>query len=285
MGEATSIQWCDHTYNPWVGCPRVSPGCDHCYMHTIRRRWGHDPDLVTLSSNATFDAPRRWNRKAKKDGVRRRVFANSFSDFFGRESDAWRGRAWAMLKECDGLDFLILTKRHGRIAKHLPKDWGNGYPNVWLGVSAENQEWWDRRTAALEDIPAVVKWVSLEPMLGPVEPRGERWISWVVIGGESGSKRPFLLPWARDMVAWCRGMGTAVFVKQLGANPVECETPTGRLDGHMKYVQVPEGGVRKNRPLTCAFCRDLDLQDGHGGNWEEWPKDLRVREYPEVPRG
>lgn len=300
MGEKTGIQWCDHTWNPWQGCPRVSPGCDHCYMHREKKRWGKDGDLVVLSKPHTFNAPLRWNRDAEAARVRRRVFANSWSDFFGAESDEWRHNAWAIIRQCTWLDFLVLTKRHGRIAKQLPPDWGGGYPNVWLGVSVENAEWAARRIPALLDVPARVRWVSAEPLLGPVDwrrieivkpepPYGpgayldalmghvagpddvlDARIDWIVVGGESGSRRPFDLGWARSTIQQCRETSTKVFIKQLGATPIS-----------ERREDDPSGDAGWYDPTHF----DLRLEDGHGGEPHEWPEDLRVREFPTVHHG
>lgn len=262
MGKRTGIQWTTHTWNPWQGCARVSPGCDNCYMFRDMRRYGKNPDLVRLSSAQTFNKPLRWNRDARAAGERRHVFVASWADFFSAEADEWRPRAWEIIRQCESLIFQVLTKRHGRIAAHLPPDWGNGYPNVWLGVTAENREWWDRRVRALREAPARVRFVSYEPAVGSVEGASAEGIDWVIIGGESGAKnpaaefpaRPFDLAWAREALAICRRDGALPFVKQLGTLPME------------------HGRVRA-------------LRDSAGGDMAEWPEDLRVREMPEVSRG
>jgi protein gp37 len=263
MGDATGIQWTHHTWNPWQGCARVSPGCDNCYMFRDMRRYGKNPDLVTLSSKQTFNKPLRWNREAKAAGEVRRVFVASWADFFGAEADEWRPAAWDIIKACDSLVFQVLTKRHGRIAHHLPPDWGpNGYPNVWLGVTAEDREWFDRRTRALVQVPAVVRFVSYEPAIGSIAGASAEGIDWMIVGGESGAKnptaefpaRPFDLTWAREAIAIADMAGAAPFVKQLGSNAVE-------------------GGA-------CYGTRDP-----HGGDPDEWPEDLRVRQWPEVRHG
>jgi protein gp37 len=249
MGEKTGIQWTEHTWNPWQGCQKVSPGCDHCYMFRDKKRYGQNPELVVLSSAQTFNKPLRWNREAKAAGEVRRVFVASWADFFSAEADEWRPRAWDVIRQCDSLVFQVLTKRHGRIAAHLPPDWGTGYPNVWLGVSAENREWFDRRVGALRKVPAARRFVSYEPALGSIEGASAEGIDWVIVGGESAPARPFDVQWARDTIAMCRRDGAAPFVKQMGSVPV--------LDG-----------------------APLKLRDPHGGEMDEWPEDVRVREFP-----
>ena len=259
MSDSTKIQWTDHTWNPWQGCVHISPGCDNCYMYRDKRRYGQDPEAVVRSKPPTFDRPRRWNREASESGERRLVFTASWSDFFAREADAWRPDAWALIRECESLTFQILTKRHGRIAENLPDDWCEGYPNVWLGVSAEDAVWWNRRVKVLRDIPAAVRFVSYEPALGMLDPavNSACGIDWVIIGGESGGReaRPFDLFWARTALRICRRDGAAPFVKQLGSHVL------GRAE---------VGG-----PLIR-----LRTKDRAAGDPTEWPEDLRVREWP-----
>ncbi len=257
MGEKTGIQWTDHTWNPWQGCEHVSPGCDNCYMFRDMRRYGKNPERVVRSSPQTFNKPLRWNREAAAAGVRRRVFLASWSDFFIKEADPWRDEAWAIVKACTHLDFQVLTKRHGRIATHLPADWGDGYPNAWLGVSAENRLWWDLRVPVLRRIPAAVRFVSYEPALGSIAGADATGIDWVIIGGESAPARPFEIRWAREAIVICRRDGAAPFVKQLGSEP---------------RVVLPE--------MHGGDLVKLRQKDGHGGDMSEWPEDLRVREFP-----
>ena len=271
MNKTTGISWTDHTWNPWQGCKMVSAGCAQCYMFRDMRRYGKNPDVVTLSKPQTFNNPLRWNAAAKAAGRIDRVFVASWADFFSAEADEWRPAAWSIMRGCDSLVFQVLTKRHGRIAKNLPSDWGpGGYPNVWLGVTAEDREWWDRRARALVQVPAAVRFISYEPALGSISGMSAAGIQWVIIGGESGAKspaaeyraRPFDLAWAREAIAICRRDGAAPFVKQLGTLP---------------YASVSEdtrgmGGV------------GLALRDPHGGDMSEWPEDLRVREWPEWAR-
>lgn len=267
----SSIEWTDHTWNPWQGCVHVSPGCDHCYMYRDKRRYGQDPATVVRSKPPTFERPRRWNREAREAGETRMVFTASWSDFFAREADAWREEAFDLIRECESLVFQILTKRHGRIAANLPADWGDGYPNVWLGVSAENAEWWNRRVPVLRDVPAQVRFVSYEPGLGPLDGCSAEGIDWVIIGGESGGleARPFDVAWARQALAMSRRDGAAPFVKQLGTQVYwNGVTPGGA--GWAPHVRAEDVGGRWR----------VRLRDRKGGDPCEWPEDIRVREFP-----
>lgn len=254
MGENSGIQWTSHTYNPWQGCQKVSPGCDHCYMYRDMARFGRDPEVVVRSKPPTFNRPLRWDREAREAGRNDMVFLASWTDFFVKEADQWREEAWDIVRRCPNLTFQILTKRHGRIADHLPSDWGDGYPNVWLGVSAEDRRWWDLRVPVLRDIPARVRFVSYEPAIGPLGSMADaRGIDWVIIGGESAPGRPFEVEWAREAIQICRRDGAAPFVKQLGS------FPHATVDG---------------------LIRPMSLVDRAGGEMDEWPEDLRVREFP-----
>ena len=141
MAENTNISWADDTRNPWASCTQVSPGCAHCYMFVRLRQLKQEPGRIRRTQ--TWDAPLRFERKAALTQRRRRVFTCSWSDWFHAEADGWRDEAWATVRRCPRLDFLILTKRPERIAAHLPSDWGRGYPNVWLGVSIENNRFVD----------------------------------------------------------------------------------------------------------------------------------------------
>ena len=163
MGETTMIQWADRTWNPWQGCHPVSPGCACCYMQTAKCRYGQNGHKVVRSSQHTFQAPLS---KAWASGGR--VFVCSWSDFFVEEADPWRDEAWQIIRLArglvEGMTFMILTKRPERIAAHLPADWGAGWPNVWLGVTAEDQQRADERVPILLDTPAAVRFVSVEPL-------------------------------------------------------------------------------------------------------------------------
>lgn len=214
MGERTAIAWTEKTWNPWQGCTRVSPGCAHCYMYTAKERYGQDPAAVVRSQPPTFNAPLRWREPA-------RVFTCSWSDWFHEAADVWRDEAWDIIRRTPHLTYQILTKRPERIADHLPDDWGTGWPNVWLGVSVENQRFVDR-VKPLADVYATVRFISAEPLLGPVtfldtavEEAFGLFIDWVIVGGESGpDHRPMDMRWARNLREECAFYEIPFFFKQ-----------------------------------------------------------------------
>lgn len=234
MADNTGIQWTDSTWNPWQGCFRVSPGCDNCYMYRDMKRYNKIPNHV-VRSKTTFGAPLKW-----KEG--RKVFVCSWSDFFIKQADPWRDEAWDIIRRTPQHTYQILTKRPERIADHLPADWGKGYPNAWLGVSTENQEQADKRIPLLIDIPAVVHFLSVEPMLGPVDLwRWEYLIDWIVVGGESGpNARTMRKEWALDIGQFCRDTNAAFFFKQWGGKyKKDGHWGGNELDGKT-YQQFPD---------------------------------------------
>ena len=257
MGAITAIEWCHHTFNPWWGCTQVSPLCDHCYAMMLDVRWFRGahwgPGLARRNfGDAHWREPIKWNRSALAESRRHRVFCASMADVFDNEvAQAPRKRLWELVRHTPNLDWLILTKRIGNASKMLPRDWGSGYPNVWLIVSVD-QSALRRDVPKLLAVPAVIHGVSIEPQLGPVR-LGDfaRQLRWVILGGESGAgARPFHIEWARALVNECNDAGTPIFVQKLGCKPFEA-------------------GKR------------LRLNDYAGADWHEWPPDLRVRQFPE----
>lgn len=206
MGLNSKIEWTDDTWNCWQGCKRVSPGCSNCYMYRDKKRYGQDPMKIVRSAPATFNAP-----LTKLKGPL--VFVCSWSDFFIEEADEWRQEAWNIIRKTPHLTYQILTKRVERIPDCLSKDWGNGYPNVWLGVSVEHGGYlW--RMDVLRKIPAALRFVSAEPLLGPLvlDLRG---FNWVITGGESGPNyRPAREEWFLDIRDQCEDAGVSYFHKQ-----------------------------------------------------------------------
>ena len=203
--ENSKIEWCDHTFNPWIGCQHVSPGCDHCYAEAMmdhrygKVEWGpHGQRKRT--SDATWKKPRIWHANArafrKQHGHRPRVFCASLADVFDNRVDInWRVELFALIRECYRLDWLLLTKRPGNIVKMLPSDWHYGYDNVWLGVTAEEQAFFNHRWGILQKIPAAIKFVSYEPALGPLRlPKHGPVPDWLISGGESGGGARILNP-------------------------------------------------------------------------------------------
>jgi protein gp37 len=252
MAENTRIEWAHHTFNPWVGCTRVSPGCDHCYAESWAKRTGQS-GLWTgerrRTSPANWAKVIKWDRAAEAAGERHRVFCASLADVFDNQAEkTWRDLLWNLIHQTKHLDWLLLTKRPQNIAKMLPPDWGAGWPNVWLGTTVENQDEADRRIPHLLAVPAVVRFLSCEPLLGPVDlyngepdPRldghkatqtflGEWWehgdnlrgpprkgVDWVICGGESGpGARPMHQDWARSLRDQCLAAGVPFHFKQWG---------------------------------------------------------------------
>lgn len=230
MSAKTGIEWTEATWNPWRGCTKVSPGCDLCYMFREQKRYGRDPEVL-VRSKTTFSDPLKWREP-------RVIFTCSWSDWFHKDADAWRPEAWDIIRRTPHHTYQILTKRPGRIARHLPSDWGEGYPNVWLGVSVESYDF-APRIGVLRDIPARVRFVSAEPLLGPV-PYDLTGIHWLIAGGESGPGcRPMHLGWARLLRDHCREYGVAFFLKQLGGWPDKRGGEAAVLDGE-RHTAFPE---------------------------------------------
>lgn len=247
MGKRTGIEWTDHTWNTAVGCHKVSDGCRYCYAEFIvEKRMGKDFRIVKQTLSDTFNQPLKWAKEFPGD----KVFANSISDFFHVAQDEWRDQAWDIIRRTPELTYQILTKRPERIADHLPTDWGRGWDHVWLGVSAESQKWLDERASVLLEVPAKTRFLSCEPLLGPLDlndyldayPIGDypqtecaETIDWVIVGGESGPKaRAMDTSWVGSLVRQCRSYGVPIFVKQLGSVWAKSHKPTNHKGGDMQ---------------------------------------------------
>lgn len=209
VGESTLIAWADSTWNPWQGCTRCSPGCANCYAaeRDVRNltktgsHWGKGaPRRITAESG--WQKPVTWNRKCQEQGTRLRVFGCDLCDWCDEEApEGIRMRFWELIRSTPNLDWLLLTKRAERISELLPGDWGSGYPNVWLGVTVENRAQGLPRIDILRDVPAVCRFLSVEPLLEDLGELDLTGISWAIIGGESGHKaRPFRVEWAQSIL-------------------------------------------------------------------------------------
>jgi protein gp37 len=291
MAETTGIQWCDATFNPWRGCTKVSPGCANCYAEVTSKRnpnvlgsWGPGGKRIVAAASY-WRQPLKWNRDglpctcgADRTGPsaeaqdadcpakrRPRVFCASLADVFEDRPELVepRLRLWETIVQTPNLDWLLLTKRPENFAELYPPAWTKKIPpNIWLGVSVEDQQRADERIPILLQTPAKVRFLSVEPLLGPVNLI--RWLTpfhgshakhngvdWVIVGGESGSHaRPCDVEWIRSIRDQCKAAGVACFIKQLGAKPYE-------------GLSVP-----------------VRLKDKKGGNVAEWPKPLAVRQFP-----
>lgn len=287
MAETTGISWTEKTWNPWRGCQRISPGCKNCYMFAEQKRYGKDPSVVVRTK--TWGDPLKWQRQAAKDGKTEMVSTCSWSDWFISEADEWRAEAWEVVKRTPNLNYQILTKRAGRIKDHLPPDWGQGYPNAWLGVSVEDRKYGLPRIDLLRGIPAAVRFLSVEPQLeglGKIDLAG---IHWVIVGGESSNRgsceaRPFNLAWARSLRDQCRAAGVAFFFKQAGSNPLDTGLMESVPNGDTKYTMDDLRGEKREEILEtfneCFRVATLKLRDKKGGDLSEIPSDLQIREFP-----
>ena len=285
MGENSKIQWTDMSWSPWIGCTKISAGCTNCYadeLMTRKPRWANTwgpRGKRERTSESYWRKPLRWNARAAAENTRYRVFPSLCDPFDEHESIKyeWRLDFHELIEATPHLDWLLLTKRPEKVMGLWPSRW-HLLPNVWIGTSVENQETANKRIPDLLQIPAHVRFLSCEPLLGPIEldlvPArfNDPEIHWIIVGGESGSNaRPMDLEWARDIVTQCKGAGVPVFVKQLGAWPYTSEAANAEEiydeydDPRHRYRMYPD--------------------DKKGGNIDEWPRDLRVREFPqaEVP--
>ena len=268
MGLNSGIEWTDHTWNPWQGCHPVSIGCKNCYMFREKKRWGQDPSTVVRSSKRTFNMPLRLPKEPAK------VFTCSWSDFFIEEADKWRRDAWKIIANTPYLTYLILTKRAERmnwIIRELEDEqcsnFDSLFSNVALGITAENQDTFDKRIEWLIRTKSAMKFVSAEPMLGQIDMEltdgvfydagipvpwqrlGKgRGINWVICGGETGPRaREMKTEWARDLYRQCKAAGVPFFFKKPGDAfkgnvedlPMVREWPKVRRNEH-KQPALPE---------------------------------------------
>lgn len=224
MGENTKIEWATHTFNPWWGCTKVSEACKHCYAESWAKRvgkdvWGPSVDR-RFFTDAHWQQPIRWNTAAEKEGVRPRVFCASMADVFEDrdELDEHRARLWQLIEATPHLDWLLLTKRPQNVSSRA--GWGVDWPaNVWLGTTVELQKRAEELLPYLATIPAKVRFISAEPLLGPLEIK--QWLSssidWVITGGESGPKaRPASPAWFRSLHLQCMETEVPFHFKQWG---------------------------------------------------------------------
>lgn len=327
MSTGTGIEWTEATWNPVSGCTRASPGCDHCYavpmsyrleamgqakyhgLTVLNGKGERHFNGVVRTHDATLTVPLGWRKP-------RKVFVNSTSDLFhkGVPFD-FIDKVFAVMALCPQHTFQILTKRPERMAEYMasrgadgawaaiPRQmqtiggdehdgWRGGMswplPNVWLGTSVEDQQRADERIRHLRMCPAAVRFLSVEPLLGPVDlhdamfrlardhtdeyesvPLGGAGINWVIVGGESGPKaRRFDVLWAESIVEQCRDAGVPVFVKQLGSSPF------------LGDASSPHGWPDIDGPVNFGTGK-ITLKDRKGGDMEEWPEALRVRQMPE----
>ncbi len=247
MGAGTSIEWVDTTWNPLTGCTKVSPGCAHCYAEKMsgrlklmgQRNYANAFRLTT--HDHMLDRPLTWKKP-------RRVFVNSMSDLYHKDvPEEFIHEVFATMGKAHWHTFKILTKRAERLEELSPRlAWT---PNVWQGVSVENADY-AFRIDHLRRTAAHVKFLSLEPLLGPLPGLDLNGIHWAIVGGESGpGARPMAVEWVAQIREQCEAQGVALFVKQTGER----------------------------------LARTLGLRSKKGGDADEWPAELRVREFPKNP--
>lgn len=266
MAKHSRIEWTDHTFNPWWGCVKVSAACTNCYAEAWARRvgatvWGAKAPR-RFFSDAHWAEPLRWNREAVADGRRRRVFCASMADVFEdrRELDPWRERLAILIRSTPNLDWLLLTKRPQKVTALAP--WGKDWPrNVWLGTTVESQAWAERRLPELAQVPARIRFLSCEPLLGPLDLR--HWlgttVQWIIAGGESGPRaRPSDPEWFRDLRDQCTARGVAFHFKQWGN-----WAPLGGTDF---FTAGSRESGRLVRVAKRAAGRELD-----GRTWDQLP--------------
>jgi protein gp37 len=280
MAKDSAIEWTHHTFNPWWGCTKVSPGCKHCYAETWARRvgqmlWGPRASRRDLSE-AYWRQPLAWNAEAERLGERKRVFCASMADVFEdrRDLDKNRDRLWALIAATPELDWLLLTKRPHKVRELAPYE--NRWPeNVWLGATAENQKWLDRRMVELSQINAKVLFLSCEPLLGPLdfskwitaaENGSVRLVNWIIAGGESGHQaRPPNPDWFRSIRDQCIAAGIRFHFKQWGNwRPVTAQ----RVNGYKSKALFLSNG---ERILVANVGKKKAGRRLDGRTWDEFP--------------
>ena len=278
MGRDSSIEWTHHTFNPWWGCEKVSPACANCYAETWARRtgyaiWGGQAGRRFFGEKH-WDQPLAWNAAAAAAERRERVFCASMADVFEAraELDPHRARLWGLIAQTPWLDWLLLTKRAGNVCDMVP--WSEAWPhNVWLGTTVETQEWAKRRLPELVAQPAAVRFLSCEPLLGPLDlvgwfrQQGSHPINWVIAGGESGPRsRPMQLAWVRNLRDQCANAEVAFHFKQWGHwHPVSASTASGETQS---TLTLSEGA----NPVTMvAAGKKIAGRLLDGVTWDEVP--------------
>lgn len=272
MGKGTSVEYVEHSFSPWWGCSRISPGCSRCFAADTARRWGqdslwhlHGPRRVV--SENQWRQPLAWNRAARREGQRARVLAGTMCDVFEDHPavTAARARLFRLIEDTPWLIWALFTKRPENVPGMVP--WGTAWPdNAWLTASTEDQDYAARRVPLLLATAAPVKCLSVEPLLGPVDlaaagawPAGGGGVDWVIVGGESGSRaRPMHPHWARDVIAQCAGHSAAAWFKQHGSwGPAEWKPARRQGEDDAAYIERATA-----TGATHAYAADAHLH-GH----------------------
>lgn len=230
MGKNSSIEWTNHTFNPWWGCSKVSEACKYCYAESWSKRigkelWGDSTERRFFGDDHWAE-PDQWNKEARKQHTKMRVFCASMADVFeARENlDPWRARLWKIIEDTQYLNWLLLSKRPENFATMIP--WKYEYPrNIWLGTTVENQQTANKRISALINQPAAIRFISCEPLLGLIDftpwlinQKRKKNINWVIVGGESGPyARPMNPEWVKNIRNQCVRFGVSFYFKQWGS--------------------------------------------------------------------
>lgn len=314
MSENSKIEWTDHTFNPWEGCQKIGPGCDHCYAEARNARfaggtsinWGPgSPRRRTSASN--WRKPFQWNKAHPEffaaHGRRQRVFCASLADVFDNEVDpVWRRDLFDLIELTPNLDWLLLTKRIGNVfemvARTRSHDWLAGRDNVWLGATICNQAEADRDIPKLLEVPARLRFLSMEPLLGPVDltsiPWGGRRVSvlqgwndpahglhWVICGGESGhGARPMHPAWPLALRDQCVAADVPFLFKQWGEWQQTDAMPGGDLGGDMRRSDVRiikpagenDGHFRRGDVLMRRVGKKISGRQLDGRTYDGFPR-------------
>ncbi len=290
MGATTGITWTDSTLNPWIGCQRVSPGCELCYaeVQDSRKRWGGEAHWGPKApryrtSRSTWNNALRWNNAAAKLSKRHLVFCASLADVFEDREELvpWRADLFALIRSTPALTWQLLTKRPENIVRLWPKEihrWytmsggptaervmcpppgAEAWPNIWMGTTVEDQRRADERLPVLLSVPAALHWVSAEPLLQTVamaQWMGPGLVEWVIAGGESdvgatAEARPFDLAWARLLALQCDVARVPFFMKQKGSNVFDAGLEISCLGKGDEPAEWPPGLQRQEFPKARA---------------------------------
>ena len=299
MGENSNIEWTKHTFNGWIGCTKVGPGCDNCYaevwdargLQGDARRWG--PHAArTRTSPANWRKPLAWDRAAAAAGERHRVFCSSLADVFDNHASIlpeWRADLWALISATPNLDWMLLTKRPGNIGNMLPVPFSfdTHYPNVWLGCTITSRAEMLRDAPKLKSVDARVRFWSVEPLLGDIgKIPCDLLPDLVIVGGESGPRaRPMHPDWVRSLRDQCKAAGVAFHFKQWGEWEValdrDRDDPDWRCDYSNNYIDRGKsrwlnlaGGCGFHGDRFCVMRRVGKKAAGRlldGRTWDEMP--------------
>lgn len=258
MGDTTKIEWADMTFNPWIGCTRVSPACDNCYAADMmdtrygRVKWGAG-EPRSRTSSANWRKPEQWNKSAEKTGVRPFVFCSSLADVFDNEVDPqWRADLFDLIRATPNLVWLLLTKRIGNVEK-MVRHYDNWPANAALGATMANQDEYNRDAVKLamarRALDPLFTFGSFEPLLGEVRLDHQR-PDWVIVGGESGpNARSMELNWARTLMSDAQRLGAVFNFKQVGGR--KADKGGHELDGETYF----------NRPSVAAMIAEREKRD------------------------